>query len=93
MLILFFRLKAERPSSESSPFTISAKPGKTSKDKQLYSALAKTCGGCCFSGNAMYLLLFQLRKACDITIQALAQRVEISYGGLNFLNESKTDKT
>mgnify|MGYP006995573573 CR=1 FL=1 len=26
------------------------------KIKQLYSALTKTCGGCWFNGNAMYLL-------------------------------------
>jgi hypothetical protein len=49
-----FRLKAERLTSESSPFTISTKPGKTSKDKQLHFAVTNTRGDCWFCENAMY---------------------------------------
>jgi len=45
LLILFFRLEAEMHTSKSSPFMISVKPGKTSKDKQFYFALNKISGG------------------------------------------------
>ena len=68
LVIPFLRLKGEKHTFDSLPYTISAKPGKASKDQQLYSALTKTCGGCWFYGNAMYLLSFTAIQKIQIMV-------------------------